>query len=1246
MRIFLSGNEDIARKHLPIAQAKVGEFVARTEKSGLLQNSFAFCFDDTGVEVVAQYAFGQVQMQVSAPFQPMIDLVPDEEEIPVPIPGTFYIETGSGYFWVHVRTNEEGQRVVVLEPFEAMKASDDIFSQEFVYPAMGHRTPGMLSGSFGLASNRYVVSQASGVFVGEGVEKGTIKMPPVGSADARLNVESNDITSGKFCVIENTNGKSCFFKIISVSADDDGEIIVDVKHGDVDMLSEGENGGINTALLNSAPCWIHRKCLGSYFSPNKTIGFHTDIGTDDDFFGNLMAIPGALQDKLDNGGDYGSFFNHAPELFRIASLAAAPISFSDTSITLLLVSPTMIKSLGGNETHCWGGYGQTQSNAGCIDIQQDFPTTVISPRFCKVTYYFQSGGVSVIDIDGPGDASGGSVTIYLNSWDDSFSASLIVESEITCGPEYYINDAETKPVSDPCGWTDDGTGACSVDAGAIVAVEKEVPKEQRYFQHFANGFEENLKVSRKVDFRFNDQSYIASPSSRGKNFYFLFDGWWHIGFAVMYLTNPVVTNQCGLCAFPPYSQAPGELVMFSVGGSVESGFDQQWLAENASEYVNENLSIVFPLAVQSIYWPPNGANVTILSFIAKVNENLKAPHESVPLVGGITYPAPDVDGETIKCEYTLVSAPCICDGGFSFDTPQHGCGSYISTTGGRACIQGGCGPYSWSVSGGSLVDFDGVNHGSSVSNTDITSFLISGSGYACSASVQVTDACGETIELTAEDPGGQRAVYGPGYLWQGNSATYAHNMGSSATYTGGMTMVSHDANSAVLQMPTGQTEPVTIRWDGPCGWFAEMSVVPGYCDCETVGQIAWACYPSWCSWLTVFGGQLGVVGGCGPLNWSMSGGRFVVGETDYGTSISNTNIRYVTISVDSPNCEVSVSVTDVECGTTITKEAERDTGGTITGPEVLAAGSSAWYHHNIPSASYSGELTLAQQKNSAVLLTMPETATDTKTFSLEGDCGLFAEKSVEPLYCKCSTSSMAWGEYSSDVVLGGMAQMYFSGGCAPFTWFGNGVSFVDSGGNSIPFEARKTMNSLYVKSTDECEGSVSVRDMCNNELSRSKSISGTTGTVVGPATLEPGETATYYHDLGATAEYTGTLTVVQQSSGAAVLLIPDGATGIYTASWTASCGRSATLMVLAVTGCDFGADPASDAFPGVGGYVQAGDHVYQLGASVNEGYSEQYFPAGQWEIIAGPYVRHWRGQKIVDGVNKSYADHHPMGLIC
>ena len=139
MRVFLSGNEDVARWHLPVAQSKVAAFADECRKQGLKQNRFTFLFKETGAMVEAQYAFGQVAMQIHAPFIPLVEESMEEQEEQIVHPKTFWVNTTQGYFWVEVRYTD-GVPQVILSPFTA------VVGDEFVYPGMALTAPGMISG--------------------------------------------------------------------------------------------------------------------------------------------------------------------------------------------------------------------------------------------------------------------------------------------------------------------------------------------------------------------------------------------------------------------------------------------------------------------------------------------------------------------------------------------------------------------------------------------------------------------------------------------------------------------------------------------------------------------------------------------------------------------------------------------------------------------------------------------------------------------------------------------------------------------------------------------------------------------------------------------------------------------------------------------------------------------------------------------------------------------------------------------
>lgn len=115
---------------------------------------------------------------------------------------------------------------------------------------------------------------------------------------------------------------------------------------------------------------------------------------------------------------------------------------------------------------------------------------------------------------------------------------------------------------------------------------------------------------------------------------------------------------------------------------------------------------------------------------------------------------------------------------------------------------------------------------------------------------------------------------------------------------------------------------------------------------------------------------------------------------------------------------------------------------------------------------------------------------------------------------------------------------------------------------------RQTATAFVAKLKDgKCTGTINV--FYGGRLCGSKTVTDpyveTVGVVVGPATMEPGETAYFAHTLGAGAVYTGSLPLISQSADGtgAILMMPEGASGAYTASWTGRCGVTASKAVVA-----------------------------------------------------------------------------------
>jgi hypothetical protein len=112
---------------------------------------------------------------------------------------------------------------------------------------------------------------------------------------------------------------------------------------------------------------------------------------------------------------------------------------------------------------------------------------------------------------------------------------------------------------------------------------------------------------------------------------------------------------------------------------------------------------------------------------------------------------------------------------------------------------------------------------------------------------------------------------------------------------------------------------------------------------------------------------------------------------------------------------------------------------------------------------------------------------------------------------------------------------------------------------------RKTATSFIAKLVDgKCNGSITVSyggRLCGTKTV-TDSYAETVGVVVGPATMDGGETAFFAHSLGAGATYTGSLPVLGSSVDGAILMMPEGAVGSHLVSFTARCGVVASTSVI------------------------------------------------------------------------------------
>lgn len=121
-------------------------------------------------------------------------------------------------------------------------------------------------------------------------------------------------------------------------------------------------------------------------------------------------------------------------------------------------------------------------------------------------------------------------------------------------------------------------------------------------------------------------------------------------------------------------------------------------------------------------------------------------------------------------------------------------------------------------------------------------------------------------------------------------------------------------------------------------------------------------------------------------------------------------------------------------------------------------------------------------------------------------------------------------------------------------------------------EVRRTSDAIIMRhKPNTCSGwlSVSYGGQLCGMITVGSTLSSDSMAATGPATMEPGEqgyfavaTTSGNYD-GLTLADAGGMIVVQQAGQGWILRMPDGATGAKTLTWTASCGRVATMGVAA-----------------------------------------------------------------------------------
>lgn len=281
---------------------------------------------------------------------------------------------------------------------------------------------------------------------------------------------------------------------------------------------------------------------------------------------------------------------------------------------------------------------------------------------------------------------------------------------------------------------------------------------------------------------------------------------------------------------------------------------------------------------------------------------------------------------------------------------------------------------------------------------------------------------------------------------------------------------------------------------------------------------------------------------------------------------------------------------------------------TVTGPSSLSAGSSASFTHNLgEGAVYTGTLELVSSSAHAFVLKMPEDTTGSYTASWTATCGRMVSSIV---YAVSSCNSIVPFEENGNTYFetdGKRLQIaYWYTSDAQQNWYdwtglpANCVFFWNPWEVSAPIFSFGSL-SWYSGATAVLFATGLHLEMYNilnvTNCDPCASLTSETGTVVGEATLEPGESASFvvHFDSGNydALAYTGTLELISSSAQTFILKMPEDATGSYIASWTASCGRIASMSVSAGSACGYN----SCEHPAVGSGCPSGTFCFDINPS-------------------------------------------------
>ncbi len=337
-RIVYYGDRYRAESYLPIALKRLADLKARMEAGNFLQLSRTMTLDDgTYIRFRSMYGLDQIEI-FAKPTEIFVEAEPvtETEEETIIQEYTFYVDTDQGRYWVRFSEVEDPETKIVEKVVQKIEYDELDESYENRGADTGHCRK-----SFEFYGQRYLLTSG-----GNAYDPDDYVVASYSGSDVQFLVNQDQFA---FFVPSTYTIDGQLFSFLQ-----DGSGNATVQAGSLIAMSEHY---ISTSSLKPIPHSIHMKCAGSYWQPQKTIGYEMDTGMetppwDEDRVDRLNNVSG-LANQVDNnpdaafsGGAFGGsgaedgeyYFNLIKDLERLAAAFNGITSINASRVTGIILT--------------------------------------------------------------------------------------------------------------------------------------------------------------------------------------------------------------------------------------------------------------------------------------------------------------------------------------------------------------------------------------------------------------------------------------------------------------------------------------------------------------------------------------------------------------------------------------------------------------------------------------------------------------------------------------------------------------------------------------------------------------------------------------------------------------------------------------------------------------------------------------------------------------------------------------------